>query len=613
MIRRTRALTCCGWVLVGALASCSDAEQGPAPAVSSGAGEGGAGGGGAPEGAGGAGEGAGGGVGGAGEGAGGAGGAGGGAGAGAGGAGGAGCPAGEEGCACGPEDRCDGELRCVDSVCISGCGCTDGYEVVDGECVWKGGPLDPSFQSADAWSTRGAALVSPEAEGNGNPGAGVIGTEAVCEMAGFYQQLTMPELACAEPLLLAFAAHIGCDSMDCIGPPGIGVRINGGFSNIDLMPSSSFTPQRVCLGARAYGGPIELLLGPSRRSPLCDEATGQGYTLAFDDVAMQPDAMHECPAPGQVLNGDFEAGASGWTATPESGVSEVKSGLGARSGQGGHIATTFFCQYPSLEGTVSAPLPSAALPRPALRVWSQGSPGAIVNVMLSTHQLTTLKGTGEAQVSHLCLPRWALGMAHRLVFAYRNRSSQPCTDENKRDFAVDDLAFVSEERCPEDAPLFDPGFENASSDASLAPTWVLNEDDATGGTAALAVDPAVARSGEVSLSLSVRKPCREPTASTVFTVPEPDGAAGPALKFWYRTSALTAATASSTPGAALPPSEGWTQRTICLDPRTAGRPQHLSFKIGASGVCDDPLDNETLHVDDVEVTTDPSCPAAPVP
>ncbi|WP_437808862.1 hypothetical protein [Sorangium sp. So ce1078] len=613
MIMWTRALTC-GCALIGALASaCSGTEQGAAAAASGASGAGGEGDGGDES----AGEG---GTESAGEGAGGTGGAGGGTGGdesagGAGGeAGGAGCPPGEEGCPCGSLGQCDGDLRCVDGECISGCACTDGYAMVDGECVWQGGPLDPSFQSADTWSATGAALVRPEAEGNGNPGAGVIGRDAVCQMAGFSQQLRMPDLACAEPLLLTFAAHIACDAtMDCLGPPGVGVRINGGFSNLDLMPSSSFSPQRVCLGERAYGGPIELLLGPSRRSPLCDEATGQGYTLTFDDVAIRPDEMSECPLPGQVLNGDFEGGDAGWTATSENGVSEIRSGLGQGGGKGGHIGTTLFCQYPALEGTVSAPLPSAALPYPALRIWSQGSPGAVVNVTLSTHQLTALTGSGEAQVSHVCLPRWALGMAHRLAFAYRNRSSQACTDENKRDFAVDDIAFVSDVRCPGDTPLFDPGFENAGAGATLSPTWVLNTDDPARGTARLAVDAAAAHSGDVSLSLSVQKPCREPSASTVFTVPEPEATAGPALKFWYRTSHLRAATASSTPGASLPASESWTQQTICLDPRTAGRPQHLSFKIGASGVCDEPLGDETLHVDDVEATTDPSCPTAPVP
>ncbi|XXX74238.1 hypothetical protein WMF30_42000 [Sorangium sp. So ce134] len=612
---RTRALTC-GFALMGVLASaCSGTEQ-SAPAAATGAAD--AGGEGGEGGAGSAGEG---GADSAGEGgadsAGGAGGEAGGADSagGAGGeAGGAGCPPGEEGCPCGPLDECDGELRCVDGVCTSGCGCTDGYALVDGECVWQGGPLDPSFQSADTWSATGAALVRPEAEGNGNPGAGIIGRDAVCQMAGFSQRLTMPDLECAEPLLLTFAAHIACDAgLDCVGPPGVGVRINGGFSDLELMPSSSFAPQRVCLGERAYGGPIELLLGPSRRSPQCDEEAGQGYTLAFDDVAIRPDGTSECPLPGQALNGDFEAGGAGWTATPDNGVSEVRSGLGQGGGKGGYIGTTHFCQYPSLEGTVSAPLPSAALPNPALRIWSQGSPGAVVDVTLSTHQLTALTGTGEPQVSHVCLPRWALGMAHRLAFAYRNRNSQACTDENKRDFAVDELAFVSDDRCPGDAPLFDPGFENASAGASLSPAWVLKTDDPARGAARLAVDASAAHSGVVSLSLSVQKPCREPSASTVFTVPEPEGAAGPALKFWYRTSDLRAATATSTPGDTLAASERWTQRTICLDPRTAGRPQHLSFKIGASGVCDEPLGRETLHVDDVEATTDPSCPAAPPP
>lgn len=586
----SRALTCYIAAVLGAFASaCSGTEQGSAAAASA-AGAGEAGGDGSAEGAGDTGGDA--------------------ETAGAD----AGCPPGEGGCPCGSLGQCGDGLPCADSVCFSGCACAGDDAMGDGECVSQAGLRDPSFQRSDAWSTTGAALVSPEVEGNGNPGAGVIGRDAVCQMAGFYQRLSMPDLACAGPLLLTFAARIGCGpAMDCLGLPGVGVRIGGGTSDIDLMPSSSFSPQRVCLGERAYGGPIELLLGPARRSRLCDEDTGQGFTLTFDDVAIQPDEMSECPRPGQVLNGDFEAGVAGWTATPENGVSEIEVGLGQGGGKGGHLATSLFCQYPSLEGTASAPLPSAALPSPALRIWSRGSPGAIVDVMLSTHRLTALTGTGEAQVSHACLPRWALGMAHRLAFAFRDRNSQPCTDENKRDFTVDDLAIVSDDRCPGDAPLFDPGFENASAGAGLSPTWVLNAEDPARGSARLAVDAAAAHAGDVSLSLSVRKPCREPSASTVFTVPEPQGTAGPALKFWYRTSHLRAATASSTPGAALPPSERWTQQTICLDPRTAGRPQQLSFKIRASGTCDAPLDDEALHVDDVEATTDPSCPAAPLP
>lgn len=592
MMGWSRPLTCCVAAVLGAFASaCSGTEQGSAGAAAGVAGTDGAGGDGSAEGTGGAEsadvENAG---------------------------GGADCPPGEEGCPCGPLGRCDDGLCCAGSECISECASADDDATVHGDCDWRGGLQDPSFQRSDTWVTTGEALVSPEIEGNGNLGAGVIGREAVCQMAGFYQRLSLPDLACVGPLLLTFAARIGCElAMDCLGPPGVGVRIDGGFTDLDLMPSSSFAPQRVCLGERAYGRPIELLLGPARRSPLCDEGAGQDFTLTFDDVALQPDEMNECPQPGQVLNGDFEAGAAGWKATPEGGVSEIGGGLGQVGGKGGHLATTRFCQAPSLEGTLSAPLPSAALPSPALRIWSRGSPGAIVDVMLSAHRLTALTGTGEARVSHACLPRWALGMAHRLAFAFRNRHSQPCMDENERDFTVDDLAIVSDDRCPEDAPLFDPGFENDGADAGLSPTWVLNAEDPARGSARLAVDSAAAHAGDVSLSLSVRKPCREPSASTVFTVPEPQGTAGPALKFWYRTSHLLEATASSTPGGALAASERWTQQTICLDPRTAGRPQQLSFKIRASGTCDAPLDDEALHVDDVEATTDPSCPAAPLP
>jgi hypothetical protein len=68
------------------------------------------------------------------------------------------------------------------------------------------------------------------------------------------------------------------------------------------------------------------------------------------------------------------------------------------------------------------------------------------------------------------------------------------------------------------------------------------------------------------------------------------------------------------PRRALPPADAWTQVSVCLDPRLASRPDLLSFalvSIDGGGTCAAAFPEETATVDDVELTTDPGCPAQP--
>jgi hypothetical protein len=93
------------------------------------------------------------------------------------------------------------------------------------------------------------------------------------------------------------------------------------------------------------------------------------------------------------------------------------------------------------------------------------------------------------------------------------------------------------------------------------------------------------------------------------------GTAGPALKFWYKTSAITNAGLSVTMSApsavvALPAATDWTQARACLQPNLAGRPDVLTFGVaGSGGDCTTAFPPETLAIDDVELTTDSTCPA----
>ena len=61
----------------------------------------------------------------------------------------------------------------------------------------------------------------------------------------------------------------------------------------------------------------------------------------------------------------------------------------------------------------------------------------------------------------------------------------------------------------------------------------------------------------------------------------------------------------------LTPAAGYTQKVLCLDPKRVGQPDRLRFFVNVLGTCANPAlaQNEIAYFDDVEVSTDPSCPA----
>ena len=64
---------------------------------------------------------------------------------------------------------------------------------------------------------------------------------------------------------------------------------------------------------------------------------------------------------------------------------------------------------------------------------------------------------------------------------------------------------------------------------------------------------------------------------------------------------------------ALPASSSWTRQTFCIGPDKIGTSATLSLWIlgGGDTSCGTTYAQETVWYDDVEVTTDPSCPASP--
>jgi hypothetical protein len=147
------------------------------------------------------------------------------------------------------------------------------------------------------------------------------------------------------------------------------------------------------------------------------------------------------------------------------------------------------------------------------------------------------------------------------------------------------------------------------------------------GYAQIVVDATLAHTGKGAALFSGYGPCDASSLVADVTIPTPVGAAGPALKLWYKTSdpkpkavvaahALSAAAGSfallaGTFGVELAAASAWTQETLCLDPRLAGRPDVLSLTTTAGGgLCGTTYPStRTVAFDDVELTTDPGCPA----
>jgi hypothetical protein len=475
---------------------------------------------------------------------------------------------------------------------------------------------DPDFAGGAAWNpVRGTTLA---------PGAATLDVVAMCDHGGIAQTLPSSPLACARPLVLTFDV-----SVQDVVSMSFAVGAGGGW-NLPIVATGVPTVN-VCLGARLFGNTsdlgVDLFLGPGNNvGGLCPPPpSGEaGPSLALTHVAIGADVLGACPLPGTVPNGDFEHGADGWTIKPGDGVAEIAP-LGEGASSAIHLATTHFCEHPSLSETISLPT-SAMVPHPALRVWSRGSRNAVASIRIGTlvptyyTGATYLGGRDDAVAANICLPRWAQGTVQPLQLSFvSTQFTEECVSPGVRDYVIDSLAFVSDPACATDADAFDPSFENVVDAPGVAPFWALERyDDQRDSNVELVTDGGAAHTGRVGARFSASSPCPHASLSGAVTVPAPAGAAGPALKLWWRTGASThdslsvVMNAFSTAPRSLPLAPDWTQATICLDPHLAGRPELLRISvlnIDGGGTCANGFEGETVDLDDLTLETDPSCPA----
>jgi hypothetical protein len=277
---------------------------------------------------------------------------------------------------------------------------------------------------------------------------------------------------------------------------------------------------------------------------------------------------------------------------------------------GGALVRESPCDSAALYGTTSTPM-SETLPTPALAIWTGGSSSQETRVLFDAGVIGSVS-TQPGPETRICIPRWAQGLTASVGFALPyigGLCAVPLDDA----ILLDDFAFVTEPACDLSSGIADGGFENAMV-APFVRSWMSEADE--GAQVAHHIDApgdVQAHGGIVAARVSNTRYCAAAELTTTITIPEPSGSDGPAVRYWYRSSATISDAygwvAGDYTGFDLPSSDVWTQHIICIDPKRAGHPARLTLGIGSGqGACQSTFPEEVAWFDDVEVTTDPSCP-----
>ncbi len=486
--------------------------------------------------------------------------------------------------------KCGAHERCSDASAAATCNCAPGYVKQAGGCVFRGGPLDPTFENKPkAWSvTKGVLDPGAKTGPNGalvDPGLVRFETKDVCDgTARLTQSFEMPTVAEAEPLAVrwvgsgtfvqALASSRGVPLMD-MGLGFVGTR-----------------DAKRCVGERWLGRTIDLSI--DFLGQLCPSTDS---TSVLDHVELLPDPT--CPAVGELPNGNFD-GTGGWVAEPFSGVAEVANGVGTGQTRGGRLASTKFCQSPQIRNLASPRETSAQ--KLALKFTYKGGTNQRMEVTTSRGPLGFARGTNVFETGIFCVPDAIKGEVIDLYMrlAYRSPvAPSNCDSADVREFVFDDLALAPDGKCADSVRLADGGFEDTSNAQAWIPSEVSGQSYVGRGSG---------HSGKSGAVLSVYQTCATAQISTMIAVPPPPATAGPAVKFWIKGTLSATGSFGTTYGSNVPVPTAWEQRTHCVPPRDANRARTFYFTLyGGSGACGQ-AGTSSVTVDDVEVTTDPSCP-----
>lgn len=529
-------------------------------------------------------------------------------------------------------DLCTGTCECVvdtdcaavhtfcnDQITTRTCECAAGYTAgVSGACEWSGVIADPGFQAASQWTTQADVTVDVNQNIAGMVDPGVVRFKGVglCSIERATQSVEMPKFSRAEPLVAVTTYRfVSGGGFDFIGA-AIGV---GPTWHDDTAPSfSSFVTARFCLGASQYapestkgkGAVLDLVVMPVRAPQSCNPAD-PNTAFEIDHVEILPANPNECPAPGTASNGDVE-GAGGWAfavsvanpQNPDTSTAQIEAGVGEASTHGARLFMNHRCDGVSLTNRISIP-DAGTLASPAISIFNRTSSTAQAIWSLGGVPLPAISGSGQPATIKVCAPAFMRGGAYGL--AANIEDSGACADAPNFESVFDNFKLVNEPSCGTDTTITDPGFESS--------LLLLGATATQGKSLSRAInDPVNAHTGNGVLQLSVSFPCDGPAWQANVVTPASTGGAGPALTFFYKaTPAADYTFAVTTSGGSFTPTldNTYHQGKICLNPKLVGRNAAVRFVMsGGGGTCATPNPTtEGAFVDDLQVTTDPTCPA----
>jgi hypothetical protein len=527
------------------------------------------------------------------------------------------CTAATEGTDCGVHEFCNegGTGRT--------CDCVAGYTNGGAGCVFTGGLIqDPGFQDATKWTSIRGALVNPTAVGSIEAGEVSFTPATLCSLGNITQTYEAPRFLRAEPLVLELSYKNQFDPQN-FDHAFMGVSFNGGWAPLEAFQDTLFHTARICLPEGAYapanttgkGGPVTIALGPYLPPTRCPSSTIANF--AIDHAAIVAANANECgTVPGQGTNFDAENGDAGWTAlaTGNSGLNFV-AGIGVGGSRAARLNLRERCDNALLKVPFNVP----DIANPALEVFvGTNATASLPKVRLapsagifgpSVFDMLPPAPIGGTGTMHMCLPPSLRGQTTTLGFSVRGGTGS-CADIVNNQIFADEVRVVDDPTCASTSNIANPGFEGGDP----VPFGAFGDNGTSTAEPKIIENPALAHSGSKFLSIQSFGRCTRSGLTMMPTVPPSSGSSGPALKFFANVGVnANASTSVIANGVSTPLNEGggYQQYTVCLDPLFVGRPQIVTINHdGGGGLCDNSnYPQQNAFIDDIEVTTDPACPA----
>ena len=526
---------------------------------------------------------------------------------------------------CQQDTDCATHQVCLDGVVGKSCVCAPAYAAdATGACAFAGAPADPGLADPTKWTVTDGVTVDPTSPGNVDPGEAIIDGTGLCGFGSVSQMFTMPPLDRAEPLKLV-VTHTGTELIKHFDLSGALLSVGVGTQWFDVpVQPLAYRTDSICLGATAFGGPVQFKVGVLPSTTLfCGAGAASAATVKVDQLQVRVADPGECPAVGSVLDGDFE-GSGGWAFDGfTTGTGAIVAGVGEGGTKGAQLTGTQKCDTVTMTGTASFPT-RTTVANPAIDLYWNGTANEHLVFQIGGKNVATLTATGTGGHSRICVPAWALGSVQSIGLAMQPHSENACTTAYPQSFTIDNLTFVNEPSCTQTGDLTDPGFERITNLSGPEPGWGMTQNyvnDLQGLFTGLTNSASAAHTGSGSLHMFWDNECtiwNNAGADMTMIVPPADATGGPAVKFFANIAStntvsdarlsLLPLTNGGTTFVVAPRNGAYTAQTLCLPPALIGRRITLRASMGdGSGGCAATPATESAACDDFSIGTDASC------